>query len=216
MQRKHPKDTTLNNLRQNNKEPQKYLYCIVGPSASGKTTLVRDYIKAFKSQENLVGEIVSTTTRKMRTGEVDGVDYYFVPEEACKDLSNFIEAATYCNEIYGITSDEIQQKIKENTQTFAVVSLDGAIKLKKYVKDAKMNVKAVSVFINTPSGCLVDRMIERGDSSEKIIERIDNMIKNNELENGKFCNYVFSPTEQAVNSRFMSSLEFSYLINSIR
>lgn len=215
MQKIHLKDTT-SPLRQTNKESQKYLYCIVGPSASGKTTLVRDYIKAFTCQENSIGEIVSTTTRKMRTGEVDGVDYYFVPEDTCKDLSNFIEVATYCNEIYGITRNEIQQKIKENTQTFAVVSLDGAIKLKKYVKDAKINVKAVSVFINTPTEYLVDRMIERGDSSEKIIERINNMVKNNELENGKFCNYVFSPTEQAVNSKYVSLLEFSRLIDSIR
>lgn len=68
------------------------IICIVGPSASGKTTLVRNYIKTYNSLSNPISEILSTTTRNPRCGEFDGVDYNFVDLRAFHKLSKIEEA----------------------------------------------------------------------------------------------------------------------------
>ena len=52
------------------------LFGIVGPSGSGKSTYV-----AYARKKTGYGEIISTTTRAPRTGEVDGKDYHFVSRE---------------------------------------------------------------------------------------------------------------------------------------
>lgn len=52
------------------------LILIVGTSGSGKT-----YMSRYLEKEWQIPAIVSYTTRPMRTGEVDGVDHYFVDHQ---------------------------------------------------------------------------------------------------------------------------------------
>lgn len=53
----------------------KVLFCILGKSGSGKDTLTK-----LVSKKLDLPLLVSHTTREMRTGEKDGVEYHFVPD----------------------------------------------------------------------------------------------------------------------------------------
>ena len=173
------------------------IICIVGPSASGKTTLVRNYIHKYSTSLYPISEILSTTTRTPRRGELDGVDYNFVDLRAFHELSK-IEEVEYSGEFYGISEEEILGKIQNNTILFAVVSIEGVICLKRYIKDRFPEIKVDSVFLDVPSNILIDRMVNRGDKIDKIQQRIKNMRKNDELKNGLFCNFAFTPTNPGI------------------
>lgn len=185
------------NMKKLNTIKTHQIICIVGPSASGKTTLVRNYIKTYNSLSNPISEILSTTTRNPRCGEFDGVDYNFVDLRAFHKLSK-IEQAEYSGEFYGISEEEILGKIQNNTILFAVVSIEGVICLKRYIKDRFPEIKVDSVFLDVPSNILIDRMVNRGDKIDKIQQRIKNMRKNDELKNGLFCNFTFTPTNPGI------------------
>lgn len=62
---------------------------ILGESASGKTTLLNNFIKANPKYH----KIVTYTTRPMREGEVDGVDYHFISKAT---FDEFIKRGFFC------------------------------------------------------------------------------------------------------------------------
>ena len=63
------------------------IFCIVGKSASGKDTIYKKIVSAYKDE--LTG-VVLGTTRPKRTGETDGVDYKLPILQ--QEKSNFIES----------------------------------------------------------------------------------------------------------------------------
>lgn len=65
-----------------------------------------------------------------------------------------IEEAEYSGEFYGISEEEILGKIQNNTILFAVVSIEGVICLKRYIKDRFPEIKVDSVFLDVPSNIL--------------------------------------------------------------
>ena len=74
------------------------IYILVGGSGAGKTSL------GEKLRENGTNKIVSHTTRKMRVGEVDGKDYYFVSRDEFMAVEK-LEYEEYANNYYGISLD---------------------------------------------------------------------------------------------------------------
>lgn len=78
---------------------------ILGESASGKTTLVQKFVKANPQYH----KIVTYTTRPMRDGEVDGVDYHFVSTDTFHTLVEqgfFIEHSEYRDWYYGTAKED--------------------------------------------------------------------------------------------------------------
>ena len=85
------------------------ILAIMGPSGSGKDSLVKEVLK-----QNPDGfhKIIHTTTRPMREGEVNGVDYFFVsPEEFAEQVINFelIEATSFNDWFYGTNKMYLSQ-----------------------------------------------------------------------------------------------------------
>ena len=73
---------------------------ISAPSGAGKTTLCRELLKRFPSMR----ESISYTTRKPRTGETDGEDYFFVSHDEFQRMiaeDAFAEWAEVHNNLYG-------------------------------------------------------------------------------------------------------------------
>jgi guanylate kinase len=81
------------------------VYAIIGPPASGKTSIV----KALA--EFGVPTLISHTTRAPKAGEKNGADYYFVKKEAFSGMS-FVEKSSYADNLYGLTKEEVLNKIK--------------------------------------------------------------------------------------------------------
>lgn len=158
----------------------KIVYVIVGASGSGKSTL-GEYFK-FKN----IPELISHTTRKMRVGEQNGVNYYFVSNNEF-DTIDFFENEPYSLKRYGLSRKELNDKMKNNNKVFAIMNKDGALTLKE---KAGEDYKVIIIYVYSNPSTLVDRMRKRGDSDKSIEERLENMHKTGELENINISDYV--------------------------
>ena len=96
---------------------QPILVTLTAPSCSGKSYLL-NYIR----DEAKMPCLVSTTTRAPRTGEQEGIDYYFISREQSKRYEiedNFAELAIYNGTRYGVTKQEFKSKL-ETGLTFLI------------------------------------------------------------------------------------------------
>ena len=85
------------------------LLVVSGPSGSGKGTIL-DIIKKDKN----ISVAVSATTRKPRSGEIDGVHYHFMSRERFLDqiaTNNILEYNEYCGNLYGTMRSEIESNL---------------------------------------------------------------------------------------------------------
>ena len=95
-----------------------------GPSGAGKSSLI-------KKIENEIGEYyfsISTTTRPMREGEVEGVDYHFVSEEEFKeDIENehFLEYANVHGNYYGTSIKPVKKALKAGKLVLFDIDVQG-------------------------------------------------------------------------------------------
>lgn len=154
----------------------------VGPSGSGKTTLSKI------CEEFGIPELVSTTTREKRNGEMDGVNYHFISESDF-DVRNFVETSSYAGNMYGITKEELETKLSINSSVYAVVDVQGMMKFKEMYKDC------YSIFVSVTPELMVERMRERGDKEENIVKRLQHCIENNEFDNAKLCDFTVTNNE---------------------
>lgn len=142
---------------------------MVGPSGSGKTTVGEALSKKG------VPKLVTTTTRKPRPGEKDGMDYYF---REAKDLDPdlFIEQTIYNDKVYGLTKEEVKKTLEKSDVAHVSLDRNGSEAMKAFFPD-----ETRVVFINISQEDMIDRMRKRGDSEEKIIERIEYSKRTGEL-----------------------------------
>lgn len=110
----------------------KQVVVIAGPSGSGKNTIIGDILKRY---HNCV-RLVTATTRSMRPGEQEGVDYYFMTQEKFDEELNvghipehrFVaELGTY----YGTYLPDLDKRVEEGKIVFAQVDIEGARLLKE-------------------------------------------------------------------------------------
>lgn len=140
------------------------------PSGAGKTTIARHLLNAGLGLEFSI----TACSRAMRTGEKEGVDYYFLSKEEFRsrvDSGEFLEwEEVYPDHFYGTLKSEIR-RIQSNGHTVLFdVDVVGGLNLKKIFRN-----RALSVFVSPPSvEALKDRLEKRAtDSPEKIRLRLD-------------------------------------------
>lgn len=173
------------------------IICIIGPSGTGKTTLLKDSLKKFKQHpdfgKEFAQEIISHTTRTKRPGEIEGHDYYFVDKKTFDTLTK-IENVKYSGNYYCISKEAIDS-VSTSTLAFVICNLDGYYALKEaYGEDV------ISIFIYTSFKFLENRLINRGDAKEKIKERLENVVNTDEYSSMKVCDYIFindNPLEES-------------------
>ncbi len=130
---------------------------LIGASASGKTEIAKLLIKEYGFEK-----LVTTTTRPMRVGEVDNVDYNFVtPEEfyELKDKDAFFEWVIYNDNCYGTP-----KKSKENN--VLIVDPIGANNI------FKNSEGHMFILLETDEDIRKNRMLKRGDLKEDVESRI--------------------------------------------
>lgn len=111
---------------------KKQVVVIAGPSGSGKNAIISQILKRYPNCERLV----TATTRMMRPGEVDGIDYHFFSMERFdEEMSNghipehrFVPGL---NTYYGIYIPDLERRMKEGHIVFAQVDIEGAQLLKE-------------------------------------------------------------------------------------
>ncbi len=140
------------------------------PSGSGKTTLVR-YIMQHVDDLSFS---VSATSRKIRAGEKDCKDYYFLSaNEFRKKISDneFVEwEEVYTDKYYGTLKSEVERIRNKGQNVIFDVDVIGGVNIKKMFGD-----DALAIFVMPPSiEILKQRLIDRGtDTDDDIKIRID-------------------------------------------
>ena len=146
-------------------DPLGTLYVISAPSGAGKTSLV----KALLEKTENVGVSVSHTTRAMREGEQNGVDYHFIEKsefEKMVEACSFIEHAQVFDNYYGTATANIEAKLKQGEDVILEIDWQGAAQVRKQLP------YSVNIFILPPSqAALEERLRGRGQDSDEIIAR---------------------------------------------
>lgn len=149
------------------------LLVISGPSGAGKSSLIDEILNNIDD----VYFSISTTTRKRREMEVDGVDYYFVSneefeEDIKKDL--FLEWAMVHGNYYGTSLKPVYKALSDGKLVVFDIDVQGHRSIKEKLSDIM-----TSVFVTTPTLSELERRLKkRGtDSSETIKKRVQNAIE---------------------------------------
>lgn len=141
------------------------LYIVSAPSGAGKTSLV----KALLDAQPQVRVSVSHTTRPMRPGEVDGVNYHFVSrEEFLERLQHdeFLEHAEVFGNLYGTSQRWVEQTLDEGYDLILEIDWQGAQQVRRLMPQAK------SIFILPPTQeALRQRLTNRGQDSDEVIDK---------------------------------------------
>jgi guanylate kinase len=141
------------------------LFVLSSPSGAGKTTISRMLLAADPE----IKLSVSVTTRPMRPGERDGVDYYFVSDaefQRMVDEDDLYEWAHVFGHRYGTPKGRIRASLKEGQDFLFDIDWQGTQQL--YQKDQQ---DVVRVFILPPSlGELRRRLESRAQDSAEVID----------------------------------------------
>ena len=138
---------------------------IAGPSGAGKSTIIHG---ALAINQNWTFSI-SSTTRKMREGETDGVDYYFQGREQFeRDISsqNFLEYAEVYGNLYGTRRSEIDRATREHKHLLIEVDTVGCLSIRAALPEIPL------VAVLPPSlGELATRLEDRGTETQDSLKK---------------------------------------------
>src|SRR6266542_1992242 len=119
------------------------LIILSGPSASGKSTLIRRLLAEFPDRLRLA---VSATTRPRRNNEQDGVHYWFWTRERFDDeklRGNFLEWAEVHGNLYGTPKSEVEPYRHQGKGVILDIDVQGAASVRALCPDH------VSIFLKT-------------------------------------------------------------------
>jgi guanylate kinase len=144
-----------------------FLLVLSAPSGGGKSSIARNLLQGRDD----LGYSVSATTRPIREGERDGVDYYFLTREEFvrrTDAGEFLEWATYGGHLYGTLRSEIDRIFARGRHAVLDIEIEGARQIRTNFPNS------LHVFVLPPSAeVLVGRLTgRRTEPEEDIRERV--------------------------------------------
>lgn len=164
-----------------------------GPSGAGKSTL----IKGVRERVDNLSYSTSHTTRKPRSAEKEGADYFFTDKAAFQEMINrneFVEWARVYDDFYGTSYQAIDDKISAGEDIILDIDVQGAKNIKEQLDNCLL------IFILPPSMEILEKRL-RGratDSGDAIENRIRQA--NSELSNCTWYDYLIvnSDLEKAI------------------
>ena len=120
------------------------LFIVSGFAGAGKGTVTKQVVK---EDENIKLSI-SATTRDMRKGEAEGVDYFYITKEEFEQkIKNreLLEYAKYGDNYYGTPRDYVKKMLEEGKDVLLEIEVLGAAKIKASLP------KTVRIFVTPPS-----------------------------------------------------------------
>ena len=145
------------------------LFVISAPSGAGKTTLC-DKLK--KKMPEIV-ESISMTTRALRVGEANKVDYFFVNEKVFKSKirnNELLEHAKVFDNYYGTPRKFVEDNLDKGIDVLLNIDVQGAMKIRrKFKKDS------IFIFIVPPSFDELEKRLtkRKTDKESEIKKRLD-------------------------------------------
>lgn len=149
-----------------------FIVTLTGPSCAGKSTLEAALKKhGYES-------IISTTTRPMRAGEVNGESYYFIPKsafEADRYNGTYIETVEFNGNLYGASAEEVRRVAEKGKPIVIVVEPWGLEQISNYA--TKNNWGLFRVFIDNPREVIAERFLTRyvGENHNAMVLRDESL-----------------------------------------
>ena len=168
---------------------------ISGPSGSGKSSLMSEMIKTIDD----VYFSISTTTREIREGEKEGVNYYYISKDEFKqDIEDgmFLEWARVHDNYYGTSLKPILKALHEEKLVVFDIDVQG-----HKIANEKFSNLITSVFITTKDQDILNkRLVNRGtDTAQSIEKRLNNAVS--EMTRIREYDYIL------INDDFEETLE---------
>ena len=170
------------------------------PSGAGKTTLVKKI-----SIENNFKISISHTTRKPRTNEVNGKDYFFVNKKEFKNLvdkGEFLEHAKVFENYYGSTKSKVIERLKKGENVIFDIDWQGTEQIKK----KNLNYKLISFFILPPSKTELFNRLKNRDMKDKNI--VEERMKQFNEDINHWENYDFVVINDNIDRCYKEIVEF--------
>ncbi|MDD6270270.1 MAG: guanylate kinase [Oscillospiraceae bacterium] len=169
------------------------LIVVSGPSGCGKGTVLGDITRELELSYS-----VSATTRSMREGEIDGVNYHYMSKESFEKLiaeDKVLEYTEYCGNYYGTLREEVENRRNQGQDVLLEIEVVGAANVKRLCPDA------VLIFIAPPSVQELERRLrKRGTETDEVIaERVSQAEREIRCSSGYDYIIVNGELEKAVN-----------------
>ncbi len=136
------------------------------PSGAGKTTLTKKIQQKYQNFKISV----SHTTRKPRSNEVEGVDYFFVNHDEFKKKikkKDFYEHAKIFDNYYGTSKDSINSLTQKNNDILFDIDWQGTQQLSKFKE-----LNLIKIFLIPPNKKeLEKRLIQRNQDKPEVIKK---------------------------------------------
>lgn len=170
------------------------LFVLSGPAGVGKGTVRK---RLFEKETHLKYS-VSATTRQMRPGEKEGVDYFYKTKEQFEQMierNELLEYAKYVDNYYGTPKQYVLEQLELGNDVFLEIEVQGALQVKQNFPEG------VFIFLFPPSLAeLKNRIVNRGtETNDVILERLKKARK--EIEMMREYDYVVvnDDVDQAVS-----------------
>ncbi|KAA1170728.1 guanylate kinase [Marinobacter salinexigens] len=141
------------------------LFVISAPSGAGKTSLVAEMLRS----DETLGVSVSHTTRPMREGEQNGVNYHFVSRDEFEVMigrGDFLEHADVFGNYYGTSHVWVRETLATGRDVILEIDWQGAEQVRRLMPEC------VSIFIVPPSASILrERLTGRGTDAPEVVER---------------------------------------------
>ena len=176
------------------------IFVLSSPSGAGKTTLVK---KISKNKNFSIS--ISHTTRKPRTIEVNGKDYFFVNQEEFKNLvdkGEFLEHAKVFENYYGSTKSKVIERLKKGENVIFDIDWQGTEQIKK----KNLNYKLITFFILPPSKTELFNRLKNRDMKDKNI--VEERMKQFNEDINHWENYDFVVINDNIDRCYKEIIEF--------
>ena len=144
--------------------PDSIIFTLSAPSGAGKTSLARALIERLPGLRSCV----SHTTRPMRKGECDGVNYHFLSMEAFNKMAAagaFLECAKVYGHQYGTSLEELDRSSENSCDVILDIDWQGAQRVSEHFPQ-----NSVRIFVMPPSKqSLLNRLRQRGQDHQSVI-----------------------------------------------
>jgi guanylate kinase len=136
------------------------------PSGAGKTTLTKKIQQKYQNFKISV----SHTTRKPRSNEVEGIDYFFVSHDEFEEKiskNEFYEYAKIFDNFYGTSRNSVNEILRKNNNILFDIDWQGTQQLSKFKE-----LKLVKIFLLPPDKKeLEKRLVQRNQDNIEIISK---------------------------------------------